>query len=287
MWLTSIFTFSIALALFYLYIQYYLRPSYCDSPFKNCLTFYPYFYKLPPMPRDFDVMKTLFKAGRVDPSLISEEYWKQPEWYEDFITSGVMLYKGYPPKSCWIQAINEPIPENCLIRSLIDEERISCCYPREVSFGYRAYPSERTIVISKGKEINLTIYLYASWTVSNYQGMQLIAAFPDSVLIWGEMDGKKSFEQDPEETKKYFDVKVNPKVILLGPTYPTFESEWTKRIMIKIRSKVETPKGYYIISLNPTKPPAEMEKKWRSSYANYISIEGKGKPPSTLVVKIV
>jgi len=65
-----------------------------------------------------------------------------------------------------------------------------------------------------------------------------------------------SVVQDPS-VSNYFDSSVTPDVVLLGPTWPFFESEtfdhdgWIVPVTVEIRVHPGTPAGSYAVGLMP------------------------------------
>ncbi|MFQ6020695.1 MAG: hypothetical protein ACE5J4_01580 [Candidatus Aenigmatarchaeota archaeon] len=114
-------------------------------------------------------------------------------------------------------------------------------------YGYGSTPTQENFI--NPKEITTKIYFHTSWYVISYQGLQLIANYD----------------------KNYFDVEVTPDIILLEPTYPYFEYNWTQEITIKVKLK-NPPKGDYLIGIDVIQPPKEFKDKWSKEYGNrYVS----------------
>jgi hypothetical protein len=265
----------------YTYIQFYQRPSYCDGlPYlSNCLPYYPVFSHIPMMPKDFWVFYYLIKAGRLDFSDVDERYWKQPEFYGDTFTrpgGGAEMMREYIAS------------KGVLCR--IAPNGTEICGPVWYFMGYGTYPAEAGVTMRAGMTDTLLTFFYTSFNVYAWQGMQLYVDYPASITTVLEMDGKKSFEQDPEVTKQYFDIEVNPKILLLEPAVPHFYYNWTQRVEIKVHAKENTPPGYYVIGIYITSPPEELNHQWTLEYYGYYQPVGGvalGRPQFTIVVEIV
>jgi hypothetical protein len=131
--------------------------------------------------------------------------------------------------------------------------------------GYGTYPSSDGIVVRNGEEINKTFYFFASWYVRGYQGVRLV------YNITG--DGE-------------FDVKINPDMFLLAPTYPWFEKNWSQKVIINVKVR-NASKGFYSINVDAVAPPPEIEANW-SNYKLYSSAGsfGVGEPFYRLTLEV-
>lgn len=128
-------------------------------------------------------------------------------------------------------------------------------------YGFGAYPSERRVTMKAGDERETFTYFHTSWFVNKYQGLKLNPVID-------------------EEIKDYFDIEIEPEVILLEPTFPVFEYNWTQKIIIKIKAK-DPPQGKYMIGVDASEPSLEYSQKWFEKYGNkYVEagIFGVGRP---------
>ena len=195
------------------------------------------FSKLPPFPKDFYSIALLVRLGKfTDMNKIGEAYWKQPEFYPQFIEQGVSLYQ-HPDTGRW------------------------------TAFGLGATPSEVVVLNPRSGEIDLAFFMFSSWTVQTYQGMMLNYDFPkSSELVYSQFpDTSKNLTQDPDKVRQYFDVEITPKEILLQPNFPVFEKDWTQKISVKIRVK-NAPPGRYGIGIGSQPPSQEKADEWLWTY---------------------
>lgn len=118
-------------------------------------------------------------------------------------------------------------------------------------YGYGTYPSSERITAKQGDNKTLTTFFLTSWYVVSYQGLKFVL--------------------DNESLKEYFDIQIEPDTILLEPTYPVFEYNWTQKILIKIHVKDNALKGTYKIGINVESPPTDIENEWIERYRGYTS----------------
>ena len=208
------------------------------------------FKELPAFPKDFYQMRVLVRYGRItDLSNIGEEYWKQPEWYPEFESIGVPLLQN-PPKNRW------------------------------AAQGYGVYPADSVATTTSGEEFDLYTYVRSSYLVETYQGMQLIAVYPDSGTL-EEMasfsDGTKSVTQDPNTVKNYFDVSIEPNMFVLEPSFPIFKDGYAQRIKVSLKVKPGTPKGKYLIGVDIAAPSQDKVTEWTWQYKNLYTSAGTTK----------
>ncbi len=98
------------------------------------------FENLPDFPLDFYFVD--FQAENFISDSATESYYKQPEFYPTWETSGVDTFKN-------------PVPDRASI------------------LGIGAYPADRTTNIRGDGEVNVTVFFHSSWSVQTYQGMRL------------------------------------------------------------------------------------------------------------------
>ncbi len=218
------------------------------------------FKELPSFPKDFYVIKLLFELGKVtDPSKITIDYWKQPEFYPQFEEQGVSMMTN-PPKGRW------------------------------GAFGYGSYPSETVVLSPKQGTFKVHFFLHTSWLVQTYQGLSLSASFPASATLQKTSfpDNTKSIVQDASVVRDYFDVDVSPSVILLEPAFPVFKPEWTQMVTVTVKVK-NPPSGKYAIGINAGAAPAEKANEWLWKYkTNYVGGAGHsiGMPWYTIYIDV-
>ena len=100
----------------------------------------------------------------------------------------------------------------------------------------------------------------------NYQGLKLVSSYNKSIL----------------------DVEINPKTVLLEPTYPHFGYDWAQKVKLKVFVK-DAPKGEQNIDIDILAPTPEFSDKWVSKYLErYVDAGafGIGRPFYTLVLRI-
>lgn len=136
-------------------------------------------------------------------------------------------------------------------------------------YGFGAYPSEDFVVLRDENEITQVTFFHTSWYVMNHQGMGLYLR--------------------NESLKNYFDILIEPNIIVLGPTFPQFHYNWTQKIKITIVPK-NPPKGEYILEIDAKKAPEEYSKIWSEKYGIRYSDVGMfsiGMPFYQLLVNVV
>ena len=121
-------------------------------------------------------------------------------------------------------------------------------------FGYGMYPGDQVISnIHPGDDWKVNSFIHATWGSSMYQGLQLQLVYPQQA----KQDTENiTVIQDPNMVKNYFEVSINPSLILLDPDFPTFLPDWTQKISILIHVNDNTPPGIYAIGLNAANPPS-------------------------------
>lgn len=204
------------------------RPDYLPAEvYKN----------LPAFPGDFYKIDVLFMAGRMtDYVNLEEKYWKQPEFYPTFEMN---LEKIRNPQLNWLYA-----------------------------FGYGAYPGDVVTEASAGDDFTVATFFYTSWLVETWQGMKMMHFYPaDTGVPTQDLSGTWfTVTQDPDKVKDYFEVSINPSIVLLEPSSPIFGYNWTQKILVHVKIKDDAPKGRYVIGVNPVTPPKEYSNQWIKQY---------------------
>jgi len=77
-----------------------------------------------------------------------------------------------------------------------------------------------------------------------------------------------------EGTEEFFEVSIEPSILLLEPAYPAFGEHWAQKVTVHVKLK-NPPKGRYTIGLNPFSPPQEFSEKWSSRH-KYTEVGGFG-----------
>ena len=134
--------------------------------------------------------------------------------------------------------------------------------------GFGVFPST-VKVTSSGEPFSVATIFHTSWLVETYQGMRLEVV----------MDAEKD---------RFFDVSLNPDIILLEPAYPVFGKDWAQKILITVTPH-QPPPGTYLIGIAPTSPPGEFSQKWSSQYEKYTEgggVFGVGRPLFQIILDI-
>ncbi len=220
-----------------------------------------FFRNLPPFPEDFYRLRILVIYGKIyDLDTVDETYWKQPEFIPGFEEHAVRL-------------INQPQAG------------------RWGAFGYGAYPADTSVSTSPGEEFEVVTFFHTSWLVETYQGIKPVVVYnAESQMPSQDLQGSSTVSQDPEKVKTYFEVKVDPEMTVLGPTYPVLDYEWTKKIKVDVKVKEGTPPGKYVIGVNIGAPSADfndqMYKKYLNLYTTSGNTVGVGRPFYQIAVEV-
>lgn len=208
--------------------------------------------KLPEMPDDFGPVLALVKGGKVKDmcSKINDSYWRQPEFYPTFESSGVPLMLN-PPTN------------------------------REGVMGYGAFPGEAIVKVDLDETnvIRTCTFVHASWFISRYQGTSLVAVYPNNIGLLRNSfsDGTRFVEQTSEQLQEYFTIEVSPPYLLLEPTWGLFYNGWTEKADITITVNRNTPPGNYLVGMGVAPPPADKHEEWLWEYKTlYVSSGGMG-----------
>lgn len=238
------------------------RPNYCRliDDENKCIRSDVFKY-LPAYSSDFQQMYELIFYGKInDLSRVDKKYWQQPEILPTWQTSGIDIYLK-PEKN------------------------------RFGAFGFGCYPSEAIATLKPGQAVKLTTYLHTSWGIQNLQGMSLKLIYPSHA------DSEQGINviQDAS-VSNYFDSSVSPDIVLLGPTWPYFETGtsfdhdgWIVPVTLDIKVHPETPKGTYAVGLMPYGPPLKMNDDWTLKYKlRYTPIQfyNIGKPYFTVFLNV-
>ena len=94
-----------------------------------------------------------------------------------------------------------------------------------------------------------------------------------------------------ETVASYFDVKLEPDAVYLGPTYGKFDYNWTNKVVVDVKVKKEAQVGTYYISLNTGKPPAHLSALWAGMFGGRYTEGGSigmgvGRPYFRLTVTV-
>ena len=157
--------------------------------------------------------------------------------------------------------------------------------------GYGAYPgdiiiqSKEDASVKPGMDLEMVTYVHASWGVTKYQGMKLEIFYPESGISGF---GIIKVQQDSNKVKDYFNINIDPNILLIEPSWPLFYSGWTQKVKIKIHINEDTPAGSYLIGISPVDPPYDLQMKWLRQYKfGYTNAGGIGLDRPTYQIFIV
>lgn len=206
------------------------RPDYLPSGM---------FARLPDMPEDFYAIRSLVRLGRiVDLAALGPEYWMQPEFFPQFEEIGVPLLQN-PPVGRW------------------------------GAFGILIYPADTVITTTPGEEFATQFFLKSGYLVETYQGINLEVLYPNAGVITTGVrysDGTNSIRQDGEQVAQYFDVEVQENPFVLEPNFPVYNQNGTRMVNLTIKVAENTPPGKYLIGLDTTGVPTDIEQEWVKKY---------------------
>jgi hypothetical protein len=204
-----------------------------------------FFKNLPPFPEDFYRIRILVLYSKISNlDLLSENYWKQPEFLPGFEESAVRLIKNPQPN-------------------------------RWGAFGFGIYPGDTRVFVSPGTEFNVTTFVHTSWLVETYQGIRLVTEYQKEIMLpYQDLQESQKIVQDPERVKQYFDVSVSPEVLVLEPSFPIMEKDWIQKVKVYVKVKPETPPGTYVIGVTVGTPPADFNDKMMMRYLNVYTTGG-------------
>jgi len=162
-------------------------------------------------PDDFKLVVRELQSGYIDVCDLNENYYLQPDFYEDSWQIGKRYYDEHD-------------------------------YSRWVVYGHGAYPANPHIVFKTDKVdewIRFCTFYRTGWGTETYQGLKLVPSYSD-----------------------YFDVKIEPDMFLLSPTFPVIKKDWVHKLNITVRIKQSPPKGTYTIPVMAQVPPMEQSREW-------------------------
>jgi hypothetical protein len=204
-----------------------------------------FFKNLPPFPEDFYRVRILVLYGKISNlDIIGENYWKQPEFLPGFEDTAVPLIKN-PQVGRW------------------------------GAFGFGVYPGDTRVTASPGSEFVVKTFVHTSWLVETYQGVRLFPEYRKEVdLPYQDLQGSTKVTQDPEVVKNYFEVSVDPELMVLEPAFPIVEKGWIQKLNVKVKVKPNTPPGTYVIGINAGAPSPEVNDKMMMKYLNRYTTGG-------------
>lgn len=213
-------------------VEVYKRPKYCVGA--TCIQ-PEVFESLPDYPADFGQIDLLIEHAKIPilenftGGVADENYYKQPEFYPTWESKGTEVFLS-------------PTPGYFAMK------------------GLGAYPGDIVIrPVKAGQDLITITFFHSAWGVIKWQGIGLEVIYPAEGNT--EM-GRFSVTQDPSEVKNYFEVEVEPKNMLVEPSYPVFYPEWSQKVKINIHINEITPPGKYLIGISVTNPSPELSEKW-------------------------
>jgi len=256
-----------------------------------------YFEELPEFPEDFFTISRLVYDGKItDYSRLSENYWKQPEFYSAWFDIYEARYLNFDEKR-WT-------PE-----------------------GYGCYPTIKEISTNvRGKSIVVNTYFRTGFDVNSYQGMVVKPYLPENAV---SILGNTIFEQ-PENAASYISARIknpddevyntfknnllsdnvgeNDWMVLLKPTHliledkygrktseSGFPNDWVRLIELEIDIAEDTPKGDYVVAIDIEPPCFDINQEYYFSteheyYGSLYNPSGKffrtGRPHFQVILKI-
>lgn len=236
------------------------RPMYKDMTNEQ----YGYFFgELPEFKQDFFTIAQLVFDGKVtDYARLSENYWKQPEFYPGWFTS-------------------------------VESEYINNDPDRWSPEGYGCYPAIKEINVRRGSDIIVNTYLKTGYATEAYQGLVVKPLLPN---VAKSLRGNIIFDQ-PKDADKYlkvsidnaddalyesfkdklFYINVNEEdwMIILKPTYQLlkdkygnvlgeqgFPNDWVRILEYSIGIADNTPPGDYVACIDIVPPCFEINQEF-------------------------
>ncbi|RLF95909.1 hypothetical protein DRN52_03380 [Thermococci archaeon] len=233
------------------------RPRYknlTDEEYKNL------FKDLPKFPKNFYVFLKAYYEGKIsDITRLSENYWKQPEFYG---FDQIYVDRYYVP----------------------EKRNPNLWTPR----GFGVFPGIACRQVKAGDTVTINFFIHTSPGVEACQVLELIPILPPRAY---NIIGEVMFEQ-PSNAEKYFDLailnkdeiykeRIEPKlediykipeshgIILLPPTLYWvdgkqygFPPSYLQMIDLQIKVHPDTPKGRYVIGLNITEPNRKIQEEY-------------------------
>ena len=201
------------------------------------------FEELPIMPADFLRKTYLIKVGRsFDIEGLGPEYWKQPEFDPEFSRSGLKYWQ--------------------------DWSRSGFVKNHWTTMGIRSYPYSQYVETVPGNSFNVTLFISADWSVETYQGLRIRPVWIDSAV--SQSGGVLNSTPGAGD---YINVNVTPVEFLLGPAFPKFTYDWTKRVVFTGKVDNNTPDGLYILSVDVGPPSKENSDVW---FLNNLNLYSEG-----------
>jgi len=172
------------------------------------------FVKLPFIPYDWGKIKYAFDMGYYSIlSRATEDYYLQPEFYDDWETVGMSFY-GNPDKVC--------------------------------RAGFFSMPSGQRLYTRAGSTIDTFMLVHSSFCVGNKQGISFGAVYPSE----GITDDGIEYKQDPGFVERFISLDFSPNDVVLGGTYPGFDMDWASKVTISVSVSDLAPRGIYVVAID-------------------------------------
>jgi len=199
-------------------------------------------------PEDFYEVREMYRWNWIDEfsEKITECYWKQPEWTEDYET-------------LLVPNLQKP-PEN---RMFISSPAV---YPRQ---------AWSTIVINRKTVEHDFVYEFDKkvWVHTGLWGVDYTVVGLHPIFLSGaNLEGKYNVQQkenlisDPEAAMRYFEISFDPNEFILEPSFPIYEWGYKKQITVHIKINTKAPDGVYILGFETGLPSKELDDKCISDY---------------------
>ena len=221
------------------------------------------FGNLPSFPSDFfDIVNLIYEGKYIKYEEISENYWKQPEFFVG-----------------WFNCYSRNYPNNDPDMWAVE--------------GYSFFPLIKEISVGRGQTIESNCYFRSGYGVETYQGLVVKPYFPSSGK---DMLGRDLFEQ-PDDVSNYISVSIiNPDdkiyesfknditydnvgdsdwFVVFKPTYTVvndkygefiqymgFYDDWVRLLTLQIDIDENTPSGEYVIGLEIEPPCFEINQEY-------------------------
>jgi len=250
--------------------NYIKREKYCQDGV--CIPDWV-FSALPPIPKDFKqvqfmVENSLMPLENFTEGIPDEYYYKQPELYPAWKISGIQEY--------------------LILGKLKPGDKL----PYPWIKGWAGFPGITIIRTKPEIERVAIVFLHAGWMICKFQGMGLEYFFPQEAPLPQQ---NIYVMQDPEVVRNYFEIQLEPTLVLLDATCPdfyetpAFRENWVQKVKLRIKVKEGTPQGDYAIFLQSVMPPEEIEQQWIRKYRTaYIGVGGVsiGQPIYQIFVRV-
>lgn len=199
------------------------------------------FAELPTRASDLQTVIEMIKIGlwpgdysNFSDVLPDESYFKAPEFYETWVTTGIQFYTDLKLVDLETQTY------------FVSRDYLNAC-------GWGAYPSELVRVVSGSGVLEASTFWRPGWGVVKFQGMSFVPEFPSEIEINGVQ-----INQNPEQVANWIDVKVEPEYFVFDPVWPMFGKNWVTPVKAIITLKDGIPLGDYAISINAGSSPYDV-----------------------------